>query len=97
MLQAADLTYPEIAVHMDLYLRSGYRTRRMWTICIPARSSQGEEWREVLQLSWLSACERFGAKDWQLMVEDLAIMPPDKVLVLVGVKRVQQVGRFTGW
>ena len=87
MLQAADLTLSEIASHMDAYLRAGYRTHRMWTVCIPARNERGEEWRECLLSGWYAVRAKHRAFDLRLMLEELAVVGPDRVLVLVGVRR----------
>jgi hypothetical protein len=87
MLQAADLTHNEIAAHMDAYLRAGYRTHRMWTVCLPARNDRGEEWRECLLSEWYTVRAHHKAYDLRLMLEELAVMPPSRVLVLVGVRR----------
>jgi hypothetical protein len=88
MLQAADLSYADVAQHMNAYLRAGYRTSRgHWTVCIPAQNLKGQPWREVLMPLWHAARAKHCAFDLRLFVEDLADIPPDRVLVLIGIVR----------
>jgi hypothetical protein len=83
----ADLTFPDVRRHMAAYLRAGYKTRRNWTIVVPLADGK-ERWGEVVFGIWLEVRAEFKAFDLRLHMEDLLLIGDDRVLLLVGVRRI---------